>query len=135
TAGATLDFQVIGEFEASGQVFLIDDVSVRTLGTDVPPVVQVSSDVSGSWRRQVAFLVSAHDPEGEPINGLEADLSGLPGATFTVSPDRTLGTLRWFPRIEDVRDEPYIVTFSARNAAVTTASTRIHVDPNLARNP
>src|SRR6185503_14589344 len=70
TTGATLDFQVIGEFAVTEQNFLIDEVAVQTLGADVPPVVQADAEVTGSWLTEVVVEVSAHDPEGEPIDFL-----------------------------------------------------------------
>jgi len=134
TEGGNLDFQVVGEFAAIGQEFLIDDVAVHVLGADVPPVVDVDATVAGNWMREVVVEVSARDPESEPIDSLEADLSRLPGATFTVDPDHSRGTLRWSPSIEDVRDDPYLVTFTARNGAVTSATSRIRIGPNVVLN-
>jgi len=135
SAGAALDLQVVGEFAVTGQTFFIDDVAVQLLGADVAPVVEVQADAFGSWARDVVVDVSAHDPEGEPIDALEADLSGLPGASFTVAADHTHGTLRWHPSFAAVRDDPYAVTFTARNAATGSATTRIRVGPNLVLNP
>ncbi len=135
TAGATLDLQVIGDFATTGQEFRVDDVAVQPFGADVPPVIDVATEVSGSWMRELVVVVSARDPEGEPIDGLEADLSWLPGASFTVAPDHAHGTLRWRPGFADVRVDPHFVTFIARNAAATAASTRIRVIPNLVGNP
>lgn len=133
--GANLDFQVVGEFGAMGQEFLVDDVAVQALGADVPPVVEADADASGSWMSDVVVEVAAHEPEGEPIEVLEADLSGLPGATFTVATDLSRGTLRWRPSLEDVGDTPHVVTFTARNAAATSATTRIRIGPNIVSNP
>ena len=135
TTGGFLDFQIIGEFAATGGEFFVDDVAVQLLGPDVPSVVQVNADVNASWAHEVVVDVSALDPEGDPLDTLQADLAGLPGATFTVSSDHTHGTLRWQPRFEDIRDDPYVVAFSARNAATGTASTRIHVGQNMVLNP
>ena len=135
TPGSSLDFQAVGQFAATGQALLIDDVAVQLLGADVPPVVEAPTDAFGSWARQIVVDVAAHDPEGEPIDSLGVDLSGLPGATFTVSGDHSHGTLRWTPGFDAVRDEPYAVTFTGRNAATSSATTRIHVDPNLVLNP
>jgi hypothetical protein len=134
-AGASLDFQVVGTFALSGQVFFIDDVAVQLLGADVPPVVEAPSDALGSWAREVVVEVGAHDPEGDPIVSLEAGLSGLPGATFTVNADHSHGTLRWTPGFDAARDEPYVVTFSAHNAVTGSATTRIRIGPNLVLNP
>ena len=135
SAGASLDFQVIGGFTAAGKSFLVDDVAVQVLGADVPPVVEAEADAYGSWAREIVVDVSTHDPEGEPIAALDTDLTGLPGATFTVSADHTHGTLRWTPGFAAVRDEPYAVTFTAHNASIGSATTRIHVGPNLVLNP
>ena len=135
SAGASLDFQVMGAFTTTGRSFLVDDVAVQALGADVPPVVDAPSDASGSWGREIAVDVSAHDPEGDTLATLGADLTGLPGATFTVAADRTHGTLRWTPGFAAVRNEPYAVTFTAHNALSGSATTRIHVGPNLVLNP
>lgn len=135
TAGAFLDFQVIGDFASTGLEFLIDDVSVQVLGADVPPVVQVDPNPVGSWAREVVVEVSAFDPEGDPIDLLEADLAALPGATFSVTSDRTRGTLRWRPGFGDIRDDPYAVTFTARNAVTGSASSMIQIVENMVLNP
>lgn len=135
TAGAFLDFQVIGDFAATGGEFFIDDVTVQVLGADVPPVVQVDPNPVGSWAREVIVEVSVFDPEDDPIDFLEADLTGLPGATFSVTSDRTRGTFRWRPVFTDIRDEPYVVTFTARNARVGSASTNLHIGQNMVLNP
>jgi len=135
TTGGFLDFQIIGDFAATGGEFFIDDVAVQALGPDVPPVVQVNTDLNASWAHEVVVEVSALDPEGDPIDSLQANLAGLPGATFSFSSDHTHGTLRWHPGFEDIRDDPYVVLFSARNAVTGTASTKIHVGPNMVLNP
>ena len=133
--GSSLDFQVMGQFSVAGQSFLIDNVAVQLLGADVPPVVVAPSEASGSWAREIDVDVTAHDPEGEPIDSLTADLSGLPGATFTVSADHSHGTLHWTPGFGAARDDPYPVTFTAHNAATSSATTLIHVSPDLVLNP
>jgi hypothetical protein len=97
--------------------------------------VNVDADVYGSWARDVVVEVSALDPEGEPLDSLKANLAGLPGASFSVSSDRTHGTLRWHPGFEDIRDDPYVVLFTAGNAMTGTNSTKIHIGPNMVLNP
>ena len=134
TTGGFLDLQIIGDFAATGAEFFIDDVTVQALGPDVPPIVNADADVHGSWARDVVVEVSALDPEGEPIDSLKANLTGLPGATFTVNSDRTLGTLRWHPGFEDVRDDPYVVSFTAGNAMTGTTSTKLHIGSNMVLN-
>lgn len=134
TSGATLDFQIIAAFADPGATFQVDDVAVELLGADVPPVVAAPRDAPTGPTHEVVIPVTVHDPEGEPLDALEADLTNLPEATFTVSGDRTSGTLRWRPGFEHVRDAPYDVTFTARNAAATSLPTRIHVGPDLVRN-
>ena len=133
--GSSLDFQIVGQFSVTGQSFLIDDVAVQLLGADVPPVVQAAADAYGSWARDIAVDVTARDPEGEPIDSLTANLSGLPGATFTVSPDHTHGTLHWTPGFDAVSDNAYAVTFTAHNAATSSVTTQIHVGSDLVLNP
>jgi hypothetical protein len=121
---------------------LADAIAIGTIvnddvrpGEDVPPVLEAVARVAGTWTRDVVVEVTARDPEGTAIAALEADLSALPGASFTVKPDRRRGTLRWRPRFVDVRDEPHVVTFTARNALVASTATQIHVGSNLILNP
>lgn len=123
------------------QANLVDSTAIGTIvnddprpGVDVPPVVGAVADVDASWGRDVVIDVSASDPDGDPIGSLEADLAGLSGASFSVTPDHKHGVLRWRPRFEDVRDEPYPITFTARNAAVAWTTTRIRVGSDLVLN-
>src|SRR5204863_2981668 len=99
--------------------------SVRTLGADVPPVIEVAPEVSGSWLREIVVEVRAHDPDGDTLDRLDADLSDLPGATFTTSSDHTRGTLRWIPGIAASRPAPHLVTFTAANQRSASAGSRI----------
>ena len=123
------------------QANLIDSTAIGTIvnddprpGVDVPPVVEAVADVDASWGRDVVIDVTASDPDGDPIGSLEADLAGLSGASFSVTPDHKHGVLRWRPRFEDVRDEWYPITFTARNAAVGSATTQVRVGSDLVLN-
>ena len=124
------------------QANLVDSTAVGTIvnddpiaGVDVPPVVDAVADVEASWGRDVVIDVTASDPDGDPIASLEADLAGLPGASFSVTTDHKHGVLRWSPRFPDVREEPYSITFTARNAAVGSTTTRVRVGSDLVLNP
>jgi len=91
----------------------------------------IGSGVVG-WLASPADVVAAA-PSSSPSVG-----SLLALARISASADLLLGALcllRWRPRFEDVRDEPHLVTFTARNGGLTSASTRITVRPDLVLNP
>ncbi len=84
-----------------------------------------------TWRTTdggaVSFTVTAADPDGEPIDSLSADLSGLPAgsnATFTVNATGTSGTFDWQPTAADGYG-PYVIRFRAVNSLPGTAATTI----------
>src|SRR5262249_39365917 len=133
--GSTLDLQVLDEAAAPFEELVIDDIVAQRLGVEVPPVVTAPLEATASWLRPLTIDVTARDPQDEPINMLTPDLSGAPGAVFITSTDRTRGTLRWSPRITDVRDAPYVVKFTAINGSSSSATTSIHVVPNVVLNP
>jgi subtilisin family serine protease/PKD repeat protein len=94
-----------------------------------PPVLTVPSEVAAAEGAPIALDVSAVDPDGDPVQELTADLSAIPagsGATFDVSADHALGTLRWTPGYTDAGVYP--VTFTARNITRGSARTEIHVE-------
>ena len=62
-------------------------------------VIAAPVEVHGAPFQQITFEVTASDPDGDPIQDLNADL-GLPGffgATFTEDPSHTRGTFSWTP--------------------------------------
>jgi len=89
---------------------------------DVPPRMMVTA-ASGALGVPAIMIVSAVDPNGDPITSLTANTSQLPGgtATFTTSADNTSGTLSWIAPIGF--SGTYPVTFTASNglAAITSA--------------
>lgn len=105
----------------------IDCARALTLeGIPHPPSVSAPGFLNPIEGRTTAFSVSASDPDGDPIQKLEADLSVLPrssDAAFSTNGSGTSGTLTWTPTFEDAGG-PYSVTFRAfdplRGQAVTT---------------
>jgi YD repeat-containing protein len=90
---------------------------------DQPPVLDAPPSVAAAEGVLQEILVSASDPDGDPIASLTA--SPLPpGATFTPSPDNTSGTFSWTPTFAQAGSYP--VLFEASNAL--TASTTTVVD-------
>jgi len=94
------------------------------LGVDQPPVVVAPAQKSFAVTGAVILRVTAHDPDGDPIHSLTADLSQLPpedGATFHTDSTDTVGILTWLTDTDDVGN--YVVSFRAQNAATASAST------------
>src|SRR6185503_15684166 len=83
-----------------------------------------------------SLVITAADPDGNPIVSLDAQLGGLPAgsnAHFTPNAGHTSGTLTWTPTFNDAPG-PYNVTFSAANTLSGSAVTSISVD-NVDRAP
>ncbi len=100
-------------------------------GGDQAPVVSVPATATVREADSLTVNVTAADPDGEAIASLTA--SGRPaGATFTVSPGNTAGTLSWRPRFDQAGT--YKVTFTAINALSGSDSTTITVE-NVDRAP
>ena len=103
-----------------------------TLGMDNAPVISVPARQSGSPSIPIVVRVTAHDPDGDPIQSLTADLSRLPpedGATFQADPGDTSGTMSWTPDADDT--STYVVVFHAQNSLSATASTVLRVPGTL----
>ena len=97
---------------------------VVTLGPMRPPVVTAPASVSGLAGTPISFLVTAADPDGDPIASLTA--APLPaGAAFAPNGSNTSGTFDWRPDFSQAGD--YAVTFTASNALSGSATTAIHV--------
>lgn len=137
TAGSTLSLRVIDSPSSSGETFLVDDVSITLVSAppDRPPVVAAPAQVAGYAGRPITFAVTATDPDGQPIVSLSA--SGQPPLATFLAPTPAAATFAWTPGEADVSPTPYLVTFTASNAASAQAITRITVataPPNLCGN-
>ncbi|TMQ56084.1 MAG: PKD domain-containing protein [Candidatus Eisenbacteria bacterium] len=89
-----------------------------------PPVVTAPGTLTEPTLAPFTVNVTASDPDGEAINSLTA--SGLPGgATFTVGPGNTSGTMSWTP--QSGVEGNYRVTFTAANSLTASATTAIRI--------
>jgi CARDB protein/flagellar hook capping protein FlgD/Big-like domain-containing protein len=105
-----------------------DEFTVTPAPTDHRPVVTSPIAVNGEEGGDLSFTVSASDPDSDPIESLDADLSDLPGenATFTANEDNTEGTLNWEMAVGD--SGTYNVTFTASaNDLSGSSTTQINV--------
>jgi hypothetical protein len=136
TANSTLDFQVLDIPVAGNETFLIDDVSIIVVVPDRAPVVTVEPGATVEEGETLGMLVTATDPDGDPITSLAADLSGLPSAShasFTQDGSNASGMFNWSPTYDDAGG-PYVVRFFAGNVLAGVASTEIEVT-NVDRAP
>ena len=104
-------------------LLLLFVVSTRAFA-DNAPVVSAPASVSGAENSLVTFLVTASDPDGDPI----ADLLRSPvstGATFTRNATMTSGTFSWTPTFS--QSGVYDFTFTATNALIGAATTQVTV--------
>jgi hypothetical protein len=121
---------------ATGIVTFDADLSGLPVGNDAVWIVDEEPVVTAPLSRAVdpgdplGFAVTASDPDGDPLLGLEADLSQLPSghtATFTKNAAFTSGTFAWTPSGADAGT--FVVTFTAFNQLVGGAATTITVRP------
>jgi PKD domain-containing protein/carbohydrate binding protein with CBM4/9 domain/putative Ig domain-containing protein len=131
---STLDFQVKDSPVAAGEIFRVDNVSIRNMtasplpGGDHAPVVTAPATASVYAGLRTTVTVMAADADGDAITSLTA--SRLPaGATFTPNPGNTTGTLAWTPTLAQAGAfvGTYSVTFTASNALSGSSSTLIAV--------
>jgi len=104
------------------------DVDGLQAPIDIPPFVRAPGLVLPQDGAQVAVDVLVSDPDGDAINSLVADFSGLPvghNAAFTTNGSNTTGNFTWTPTANDSGD--YSVTFTAMNFLPGTRTTVIHV--------
>jgi hypothetical protein len=95
---------------------------------DVPPIVTAPGIVVPKDGATVEFDVGASDPDGDAIESLTADLSGLPpgnDAVFTLTSPSTAGTFTWTPTANDSGN--FAVTFTATNYLPASRTTLIRV--------
>ncbi len=91
---------------------------------DLPPQVQAPGSVDAIVGTQLSVSVTAHDPNGDAIDSLFADLSRLPNgndANFRPAPDHLSGRLTWTPSLSDTGT--YLITFTAMNSLIGSATT------------
>ncbi len=101
-------------------------VALQVANTDRPPAIQVPASLAVNEGEAVAFVVTALDPDGEPVASLTS--SELPfGATFVASPDGSNGAFAWTPSF--IQSGDYAVTFFAANALASSVTTEITVRP------
>ncbi|HTM01497.1 MAG TPA: putative Ig domain-containing protein [Candidatus Omnitrophota bacterium] len=117
-------------------IFLASNALTAFARTDIavndvngPPQIVCPAAITAQPNQFVTFTVSVSDPDGDPIASLDADLTALPAgaATFSKNAAHTSGTFAWSPQLQDVRDVPYPVVFTAANARTGTATTLITV--------
>ncbi|TMQ62837.1 MAG: PKD domain-containing protein [Candidatus Eisenbacteria bacterium] len=97
---------------------------------DQAPVVAAPAAVASRAGSRVQLTVTAADPDGDSIDALTADLSGLPAGSdvsFAVNADHTSGAFAWATLPADVGT--FAVHFTAANARSGSATTRIEVGP------
>jgi hypothetical protein len=115
------------------QTLVVDDISAVafTRDPDQAPAVAAPAAADGEEGGTLAFQVSASDPDGDPIESLGADLTGLPSgndATFTPDASNESGEFLWHMKSGEAGQ--YHVTFTASAGGVSaSASTVIDVAP------
>jgi parallel beta-helix repeat protein len=101
---------------------------VHVGNVDRAPVFTGPVSVSIPELQTLSFAVTVSDADGDPLSGLEADLSALPaghGATFEPAPNLSGGTFTWTPPAGTMGEFP--VTFTATNALSAQLVTSIEV--------
>jgi hypothetical protein len=96
--------------------------------SDLAPIVTAPGIQLGAVGSPFVVRITAHDPDGDAIQSLTADLSKLPSdshPTFQVTPGDSVGMLSWTPSAGDTGS--YAVPFKAQNALTSTATTLLHV--------
>lgn len=101
---------------------------------DRPPTIDAPATLVVREGEAIDLLVSASDPDGEPVRRLAADLGTLPPATASYTPlaDRWTGRLLWTPSFEEAGVYP--VLFTATSSATATVGMTITVQ-NVDRAP
>jgi len=129
TLGGTLGAGDIGSWSIVWSVtdgtFVTNTTTNLTVTEQHPPVVNAPPTISSAVAMDIDFGVTASDPDNEFIDTFTAN--PLPsGATFTLNPFHTSGSLEWTPVAGQEGD--YTITFTATAGALSgSASTAIHV--------
>src|SRR5205085_2592529 len=121
--------------------------ATTAIRVDRRPVVSVAASLTPSEGTPISVNVAVNDPDGEAIdfigmnvsglpagnNGaLTADLIGLPvghNATFTENASHTTGTFTWTPTVND-GGHSYPVVFRAANVLTGSSTTTVTPDRN-----
>ena len=104
--------------------------TMQVTNTPTAPQVTAPAAASGNENSPLTVIVTAKDPDGDPIDVLSADLTALPpghNAVFTKAAGNLSGTLTWTPTAADGREAPYIVSFSATNGPTGHANTALTI--------
>ena len=104
-------------------------------GGDCGPWVEAPDSLTVAEGSLVAFQVTARDPDGDPIEGFDANFSDLPvpnDADFQRLGDGSTGLFRWTTASGD--SGAYEVVFTATNSLSGSALTRLRVS-NVDRPP
>src|SRR5439155_346659 len=115
STGSTIDFQVTDTPVAASEVYETDNISIRIVNPDVPPVVSAPATLAASEGSEIRVQVGAVDPDGQAITSLTANLAGLPA-----------GTLTWTPTFAD-GGHACAIMFTAANALSGSATATISV--------
>ena len=139
--GAQLSVRIMRSAASTQSISLTADLSGLPAGNDATftvdnqPAVTATPSITVLPGAPMSVPVTATDPDGDAIESLTADLSGLPSANpgaFVAGALNQTGTFSWTPRLADVGS--YLVTFIATNRMVGQASTTITVgQPAAAR--
>ena len=135
TPGALDTGSFVVTFQATNALSGSLTTSVRIGVADVAPDVVAAATAQATENAPFSFVVTASDPNGDPIASMVADLSGLPAANnavFTPAANNLGGTLTWTPTFAD--SGSYVVRFMASNALADTATTVVNV-ANVDRAP
>ncbi len=90
------------------------------------PVITAPSALRGVEGALLQFEVTASDPDGDPIDSLQADLASLPvGPSFTVTADHAHGLFTWTPSY--FQAGTYTARFRAKNPFESAGATTIEI--------
>ena len=118
-------------FRASNTRSGSSSMAITVTNMDRAPVITVPTTAAGPENGPLTIDLTASDADGDTITSLTA--SGLPsGATFSVGPGRTSGTIAWTPTYYQAGS--YTVTFTASNALSGSAATALTIT-NVDRAP
>lgn len=106
-------------------------MAITVMNTDRAPAVTVPETQTIPEGAELRFLVTAADPDGDPVAALEVGAMPV-GATYAPDPGRAAGLFVWTPTYQDAGS--YSVTFTASNALSASFTTRIIVT-NVDRPP
>ncbi|HET9233449.1 MAG TPA: LamG-like jellyroll fold domain-containing protein, partial [Candidatus Eisenbacteria bacterium] len=127
TYGDAGDYVIVFHAANALQGSAVTEVTI--VNADRPPEVVAPQTAAATEGAPFHLTVSVTDPDGDPLDLLDADLSGLPAghdAVFSANGTSTEGTLAWNPTYADAGT--YTVRFIATNSLADTAATEIGVE-------